>query len=160
MAKLQVLGLELKPPTPLELPPQGELVKTEEIPQEYEALCKELGMTSIPIIAARLGLRIYNEKEVHAYLDKKMDYWLWFPLRQVDAVKNFSFHDSDRPYRKAVPLAVLKTVKAITDEVPHAKFFISDEAYLSDFKDPFLMVTPDEGRTRFIVERWDEPSFR
>lgn len=62
-------------------------------------------------------------------------------------------------YAKPVPLPVLLTIEAIQQRVPDALFFVSDEARrMPERVDPFLMVLV--AGERYIVERWDEPSFR
>jgi hypothetical protein len=90
--------------------------------------------------------------------------WGWRPLRAQDQTaghtnsKNGTIQRGAAPYGKPIPYPVLLTVKAIRDEFPTAKFFVSDEMHAERIPDPFLMV--EIGGERFIVERWDEPSFR
>ena len=130
---------------------------SEQPTEEYYEMCKKLGVITIPVLVGRLGLRIYDSEEVKNYLNEKFIRWLWYPLRAADVVQGF---DTEIIYKKPVPFAVLKTVESILAECPTMKFFISDESRKSDEKDPFLLITNDNGHTRFIIERWDEPSFR
>ena len=63
-------------------------------------------------------------------------------------------------YSKPVPYPVLLTVDRISTEFPDAGFWVSDEAIvLKDVvKDPFLLV--DYAGENFIIEKWDEPTFK
>lgn len=64
-------------------------------------------------------------------------------------------------YAKPVPMPVLATVARLLEKVPDAKFFISDETTLAErFKDPFLAVQLPGSEELYVIERWDEPSFR
>jgi hypothetical protein len=139
---------------------------------------------------ATKGFPVYDYAEVAAYLTdqygppvprevKPTDWdqrrfsatWGWRPLRQADASRGAGIniwgfqHNGvvmigSAPYHKAVPLPVLLTARDIVREFPDAQFFVSDEIRPQDIPllDPFLMVTV-AGKS-FIVERWDEPSFR
>lgn len=63
------------------------------------------------------------------------------------------------PYQKPIPMPVLLTAQAIKRAFPDARFYVSDEVHERDaIRDPFLLVR-FEG-VSYIVERWDEPSFR
>lgn len=68
-------------------------------------------------------------------------------------------------YAKPLPLPVLLTAKEVVTAFPSAKCFISDdmsrESYQAGLRpvlDPFLLVVIED--ERFIIERWDEPSYR
>jgi hypothetical protein len=132
-----------------------------EFDAEYHQLYTKLGIG--------LGLPTYPINSVTRYLDSKFPLaagvkgWVWVPIRYKDKVKGFSFNDVDsRTYTKPIPFPVLKTIDEIQTAHPEAKFFISDERQRGDNteKDPFLLVTLDDGRTLNVIERWDEPSFR
>jgi hypothetical protein len=126
--------------------------------QEYAELSAKLGITSFSITYP-----VYPLTDVIKYLDSKFgeSRWVWVPLRCKDIVKARDFNDTDkRTYIKPIPFPVLKTIEEIEIKYPQAKFFISDEKYAGDEKDPFLMFTIDDGLTLNVVERWDEPSFR
>lgn len=131
--------------------------------EEYFALCVKLGVV--------LDMPTYPLHDVTRYLDAKFGHssygptekpnWVWVPLRHRDIITERSFNDTDqRIYTKPIPYPVLKTIESIQERWPEAKFFISDERYASDEKDPFLMFTVNEARTIHVVERWDEPKFR
>ena len=127
-----------------------------DVNEEYQALAVKLGIG--------LAVPTYDLSAVLAYLDAKYggrDDWRWVPVRGRDIVRTKDFNDvTSRTYSKPIPYAVLKTIDEIETQYPEARFFISDERYESDVKDPFLMVTMDEGTTLYVVERWDEPAFR
>lgn len=62
-------------------------------------------------------------------------------------------------YGKPIPYPVLLTIKKIADAFPNTAFWVSDEAKrISAPLDPFLLVR-HSGKS-YIVERWNEPSFR
>lgn len=63
-------------------------------------------------------------------------------------------------YNKPIPYPVLLTVKKIADAFPEATFWVSDEAKVVPVPvlDPFLGVRYAD--KFWIIERWDEPSFR
>lgn len=112
----------------------------------------------------------------------------WCPFRSIDrrAALDFTGLGNGRflsgIYNKAVPLAVLLTIDKIEEAMKSAvekpAFFISD--YEARRPDPFLLVTvPSLGLSQysepdgtgtflrarpepscFVIERWDEPSFR
>lgn len=137
---------------------------------------------------AEAGLRRYDRKAVAAYLDhlwgcartipiagqfsNRHVPWGWRPLRVADVTDGagsmiFSPTNTNRilvgvePYNKPVPLPVLLTVQRLLAAEPSAKFYVSDllqEHEQPANRDPFLMVVV--GGEAFIVERWDEPSFR
>jgi hypothetical protein len=131
-----------------------------EFDAEYYQLYTKLGIG--------LGLPTYPLSSVISYLDSKFPPadnlnkgWVWVPLRHKDIVKGRSFNDTEnRTYTKPIPFPVLKTIDEIQTAHPEAKSFISDERQTSDNKDPFLLVTLDDGRTLNVIERWDEPSYR
>lgn len=166
-----ILGLSIAPQKPRIVLAAPSLIEGSAPDADYFELAKKLGVpTNLQGVIQHLNLRVYNTQHVVQYLDEAFRSvaethgwehgWVWRPLRKKDAVTSRSFNESADPYTKAVPYAVLKTVEAIQEHCPTAKFFVSDERRRSDEKDPFLMVTADEGRTLFIVERWDEPKFR
>ena len=119
------------------------------------------------------GLGNYSLARVEAYLDDqfgKPEYykatWGWRSLRSGDqdqVTDHKHVGENGRIFRSGiyqgrVPYPVLETVERIAAAVPGVYFFISDRA-LPGEGDPFLMVTAP-GMNHFIVERWDEPSFR
>lgn len=137
---------------------------------------------------AAAGLRCYDRKAVAAYLDHQWGRarwvrddsgfnsrhrhipWCWRPLRDRDRVEThliFGVSETDQllssvaPYNKPVPLPVLLTVQRLLAAEPAARFYVSDQLKSHEQpanRDPFLMVVV--GGEAFIVERWDEPSFR
>lgn len=135
------------------------------------------------------GILVYPMPKVHAYLtgqygaEKKDEdrsswtgmvaTWVWHPLRSADQNESATNWDARRQtrhskngsvareqsvYGKPLPLPVLLTVEKIATRFPDALFFVSDEYHAPPIMDPFLMVL--YGGEQFVVERWDEPSFR
>lgn len=126
------------------------------------------------------GIRIYDLKKVEAYMDrltrKSKTSWTWFPLRQHD-VKSIRPVDLNFPgrgrygwelragtfsmavYKEAVPYPVLLTVEKLVERLGEdVNFFV---AALNRDLDPFLGVRhKDAPDVMFVIERWDEPSFR
>lgn len=149
--------------------------------ETYRGVATELGLNTAPMDAERFkgwiterGLRVYDRADVQEYLHCKYQVpvgnithdvkWGWRPLRAADRLKaprpetNGSVQRSTKPYAKAIPYPVLLTIRDIHQAFPDARFFVSDEFYAERIPDPFLMV--EIGHEQFIVERWDEQSFR
>jgi hypothetical protein len=148
---------------------------------EYRALVADLGMSAVPLDTERFkafvvanGLTVYNRADVDEYLHHKYALvttnvtarvvWGYRPLRELDRTAghtdsaNGHLQRGAPAYSKPIPYPVLLTVKAIRDAFPAARFFVSDEMHAERIPDPFLLV--EIGSEQFIVERWDEPSFR
>jgi hypothetical protein len=146
--------------------------------QSYNQLASKLGVRSRAGIAsskllgvlAEESIHVYDLARVEAYLDKK-GYWGWFPLRKKDAqystrvrrVTHTSYSSlygaaQSNVYVLPVPYPALLTVDRIVNRC-EATFFV---AALQDFPDPFLVaISLEEGSpSMFVIERWDEPSFR
>lgn len=134
------------------------------------------------------GTRLYDQSKVNAFLTdqfgaeipategQRQHYgihtiatWGWRALRRVDVEGGGGgWHNPSSNgahigglYNKPLPLPVLLTVKEVAARFPSAMFFVSDEVHSSDLRrvdDPFLLVLIE--RTRFIIERWDEPGYR
>jgi hypothetical protein len=134
------------------------------------------------------GTRIYDKAKVAAFLtdqygsekvltsDEQRNWgiatlatWGWRGLRRADAIHSESWggnpHTNGRmiagQYTKPVPLPVLLTVKDVSARFPDAHFYVSDDVTTGDLRrgdDPFLLVIIE--RTNFIIERWDEPTYR
>lgn len=85
--------------------------------------------------------------------------WLWHPLRAVDKTDNFTYRNGSKAaqiYPHPVPVEVLMTVdKIVMDLGARPKFYVTK---VQNFSDPFLGVTA--GGQMFVIERWDEPTFR
>lgn len=139
---------------------------------------------------AEMGLCIYERAKVEGYLTSKFGAekrvegvgrsatWVWRPMRTADITRDDATHGIivfDFPplstngtiqyfgpsYDKAVPMPVLHTVKRVLERIPKARFFVSDETSLAErFRDPFLAVMLPDHVGLFVIERWDEPSFR
>jgi hypothetical protein len=185
----QLLPSEYEPvPTATrERPPAKEPTTTtidpgEAIDAEYAALVADLGLSSVAMDLARFkdwlhtsGLQVYQREEVQEYLHTKYKVpvgnitskvlWGWRPLRQADQIItravvyiNGEVQRGAPPYAKPIPMPVLLTVKAVRDLVPSAHFFVSDELQAERIPDPFLLV--EIGSESFVIERWDEPTFR
>ena len=124
---------------------------------------------------AESGLPCYNHDEVHTYLLRKAPFDtnnrrmfpVWVNIAHCDydakryayntATGSYESSRTDSSYRKAIPEAVLMTIVKIKNEFPTAEFFVSDYATQKPV-DPFLMVRYEN--VMYIIERWDEPSFR
>jgi hypothetical protein len=124
----------------------------------------------------------YDYKTVAEYLCKvfRRESWGWYPLRSIDHSKtlwrpatlhaihndvNFTKITSHSGfmqssfYTKPVPLPVLETIATLNKAVgPSLRCYVSDVVQV--WADPFLLVMVYGGSRVFIVERWDEPSFR
>lgn len=163
-------------PVPVRMEPEVLAIDT-----EYHRVAQKLGLA----IGARerawarlqpLVETVYEEGKVSAYLKKIAprtqefdgeDYYMrrcnvaWVNLLEVGTLldEDFSPYKSTPPvqYTKAVPFPALLTVERIKETIPEAGFYVSDFIEVPR-ADPFLLVVV--GGERFIVERWDEPSFR
>lgn len=123
------------------------------------------------------GLGFFSYEKVEAYLDNMFGKarhrysptWGWRPLRPEDQGKlSRDRADVDRnpnngflggTYQKAVPMPVLLTVQRVFEAVPDVYFYVSDQVVVNGQTDPFLSVSA-VGMTMYVIERWDEPSFR
>ncbi len=149
----------------------------EDIREEYNRVARKVGAqvrVSGKDHALRNSLRglvipVYDRAKVEKYMDARGT-WGWYALNA-----NFVYKENIRrvtpinyatrygamvreAYPRQIPLPVLLTVEKIMDQHPTAEFYV---AALHDFPDPFLGVRlPEEPDEFFIVERWDEPSFR
>jgi hypothetical protein len=149
-----------------------ELEKTEL--EEYASLCEELGIVDcsdlltekLKAVLLEENIHVYNSRQVYEFLDQEIgDDWEWRGLRPQDVKelggwKSVSYRKiafSKQPYRGAVPLPVLLTVKKVSSACPDVYFYVSSPK--GDDGDPFLMVTA-KNIGSYIIERWDEPNFR
>jgi hypothetical protein len=143
----------------------------------YNQLAQKLGVISRAGIAsaellavlAEESIAIYDRDRVEAYMDKK-GYWGWFPLRHDDVRYSNSIGrvtHNDHPsiygggksdiYRPPVPYPVLVTVGRIWERTHNCAFFV---AAPDIHPDPFLGAMALEDSAMYVIERWDEPSFR
>lgn len=157
-----------------------EIPEEEQTLMDYVALAKELGITSAQVaeMELRLWLRaeaihVYDMESVKLYMDEKVrkekpgHNWAWRGLREADhhrqiaranPAQNRSSIPWPSPYPHAVPMPVLLTVKRILERFKDAvSFYVTD--YQVQKPDPFLAVQLHDSPL-FVVERWDEPSFR
>jgi hypothetical protein len=168
------------PPVPVSSPVR--VMEDGSAPSEYKALAAKLGVQSRAM--SKLEMREFLAEEcVSAYdVHKVMEYmnglverekkssgdgslhWVWKPLRQRDSatIKGHwtlaGIPFSEEVYPHEVPYPVLLTVKKLTDKFgDRVCFHVSD--YKSSRPDPFLMASIDT-YSAFVIERWDEPSFR
>lgn len=165
--------------------PEAKAVSLVELPDaDYLKLCRELGIEVAEVREAKLRsfladnfIECYDGGEVDAYLKRKAieetgtpyGRWYWRPLRQRDgalrarrigytaSLANVGSANTNLPYDKPVPYPVLLTVKKLAAFDDTLEFYVSD--YEVKRPDPFLMVT-GKGLPEFIIERWDEPSYR
>lgn len=149
---------------------------------DYRVLAAKLGIRNAALdnanfreFLAEEGIMVYPMGKVDEYLraraaaDSRNDgltgtvTWCWRPLRGRDASamsggSGANGRISPIVYAHPVPYPVLLTVDKIQSRFgDQVQFFVSD--YEVRRPDPFLMVT-GEGLERYVVERWDEPSFR
>jgi hypothetical protein len=147
----------------------------EEPDQEYIELSKRLGINKIPLQLIELArvirevcIGVYEYDAVTRYLDgqverkrkNRFDYtdWNWHPIKSSNGFwSGWPNHVSADVYNKPIPMPVMLTIDRIESLYPSARFYVSD---IRDVKDPFLAVTVDGADTFFVIERWDEPSFR
>ncbi len=149
-----------------------------EFSAEYERVAAKVGVLRRPIqtTSAKLievlkeeGIDVYPLAKVEKYLDSK-GYWYWFPLNhntvRVDEFNRETAHDhvtifggvKRQVFNQPIPLPVLLTTERILDRLgDQVSFWVAATG-----KDPFLAVTlnSDESNKLFVIERWDEPSFR
>jgi len=155
---------------------------------EHQRLAAKLGVRTISGTGVRalvsvleeIGARIYDFDQVEAFMTKKAEdarrEWHWYPLRASDQnvirtqdterrrIGDYSWSRdsgsfSTQLYPEIVPLPVLMTADSIVEKLgDKVSFYV---AALGEKIDPFLGVrlksAPDQ---MFVVERWDEPSFR
>jgi hypothetical protein len=144
---------------------------------DYRALSQQLGVNTIPLRLCELAqivreetLGIYPYPSVASYLDQqvaalsqgkanrwKTYEWHWRPVKQYSSYRHGSHHFSPEVYNKPIPPEVLPTLARLVKRMPEAEFYVSD---VEQFQDPFLAVTVPGSDTLFVIERWDEPSFR
>lgn len=164
-------------PLPTSHPARGPRITNEEM-DEYIKVAEEVGVDSCTDLTSERLLRCLREENIHifdteavyAYLDNKLgNDWEWRGLRTKDAQhlagwhvkkseKNREISFSREPYRGAVPLPVLLTVKKILQVLPEDVYFYVSAPKDND-GDPFLCVTSRWLGT-YIIERWNEPNFR
>jgi hypothetical protein len=156
--------------------------------QQHQRLAAKLGVRTVQgtgtadlvVVLKEMGARLYDFDKVENFMSEKADKlrraWHWYPLRERDkAVLRRQDLERDRLaeyswqresgsfspqiYPDLVPLPVLITVDSLVEKLDdRVSFYIGA---LGEKIDPFLGVrlnsAPD---TMFVVERWDEPSFR
>ena len=96
------------------------------------------------------GITVYNAKAVERYMNSVTpndSRWEWVSVGS---------------YTKAIPEAVLMTMAKIRDAYPLAVFDVTEITWHPRAIDPFLRVALTRGPDYpwFIIERWDEPTFR
>lgn len=146
----------------------------EEFRDQYNETAKRIGIKArihtearLTEILHELSLTAYDRAKVERYMDKK-GYWHWYPLRVSDKnpgalqmrVTQSSYPRiygsvEDYMYVEAIPYPVLQTISQVLEKSPEVNFFV---AALDKNPDPFLAVVL--GGEAYIIERWDEPSFR
>lgn len=146
---------------------------------EYVKLSKEMKVNSIPLALARLEailqeetLGVYDYDKVVAYLDeqarrltresrKRGEYvnfeWKWKCVLDCQYSYDAVLHISSDTYPEPIPMPVLLTMQRIAKRIPGVEFYVS---HIRAFKDPFLAVTVKGAEKLYVIERWDEPSFR
>lgn len=158
---------------PVSKPSRASQLESEER-KEYISLCEEIGYTNctdltrekLKAVLHEENIHVYDGNDVVKYLDQELgNDWEWRGLRQVD-VDHLVGHSmtssrlvpfSKEPYRGAIPVPVLLTIRKVQKAVPEVFFYIS--APKGNDGDPFLMVT-NKWLGCYIIERWNEPGFR
>ena len=160
-------------------PSRSLAVSVEEPSEEYVQLSHRLGINTIPLRLVELAkvvreetLGIYPYEDVARYLDKQIEKlassrsetwrflheWRWRPVKDYSSRHYRSGSQFDtRVYSKPIPPEILPTIARIVDRCPDAEFYVTD---VQELKDPFLGVTVPGSDTLFVIERWDEPTFR
>jgi hypothetical protein len=148
---------------------------------EYRRIADKIGWKSDSVVEERFrhffaenGMTVFPFEKVETFLDSEFGVakdgaptWYWRPLREKDMQAKLSMNDehdgkngqinNDAWYQMEVPLPVLMTIEKVHDEIPEACFYISESV---EEGDPFLMVTAPGWVEVFVIERWNEPSFR
>ena len=177
-------GIEPTPPQPISV--EAELDQEERA--EYARIAAEVGFHPgalvreglLGYLAAR-NIPVFPYAKAKNYLDRKFgekgchywqQKWGWRPLRNIDLGKVGLVPASKRedvangrfvfevPYQGPVPLEVLYLVKDISEAVPGAYFFISDQ--MRDYDpvgDPFLAASCPGLAEMIVIANWDEPGF-
>jgi hypothetical protein len=160
-------------------PTRSVAVTVDEPSEEFVQLSQQLGINKIPLRLVELArvvreetMGVYPYEDVVRYLDKQVGKlagvrserwrsfyeWRWHPAKEYSSRHYRSASHFDFIiYNKPIPQEVLSTIARIVDRIPDAEFYVSD---VQEFKDPFLGVTVPGSDTLFVIERWDEPSFR
>lgn len=147
--------------------------------EEYVQISKKLGINKIPLRLLELAkvvreetLGVYSYEEVARYLDKQVEKlasarleswrsfyeWRWHPVKEYSSRHyRAGSHFETSIYNKPIPPEVLPTIAKIVERFPDAEFYVTD---IREYKDPFLGVTVPGSETLFVIERWNEPSFR
>lgn len=165
--------------------PKAKLLETQTVieppTEEYRALAAKIGLR---VLTAKQSLRqvlhdetipVYDLRRVESYMRRvtpRGKDWGWRACREHDVLSRMHYGSSNGSfiagiYAHPLPFPVLHTIERVSAACPEALFFVSD--YEAVRPDPFLMVTmyPVDHRlweatpeTCFVIERWDEPSFR
>lgn len=180
------LSLErVESPAPHQLPiPEKHAVAVQEQPDsDYLRLVEKLGIRSAAILTVKLEailadefIPVFDYEKVEQYLNNeclkraqaqalaqaqdRLSYtsWCWKPVRAEDRKGTSGMPRVTRQlYQQAIPGEVLLTMERIAAKLPEAKFFVSE---IVDVADPFLAVTVKGANKLWVIERWDEPSFR
>lgn len=163
----------VKPPKPA----PAELRIDGEERNQYLELAKSLGlMETAPILSeAILGvlveenIHIYDNVQVAEFLNTQLGFeeWEWRGVRpkDVEHLKGWFSHlgkyrvpYSSRVNSQPIPLPVLMTMQKVLDKLPDVHFYVSCKKEPSN-DDPFLCIS-GKNLGVFIIERWDEPSYR
>lgn len=168
--------LSLITPIPKKSPVSMPIEQDKEFGNDYNRISKKLGLThgvatELSLLATVLSeenIQVYDRAKVERYMDRQ-GYWNWFPLRDQDkrevgritphAYSRIYGGTESRKYAEPIPYPVLLTIEKIIDRVgDEACFYV---AALNRNPDPFLCVcSTKNAREVYVIERWDEPSFR
>lgn len=164
-------------PMPSTYEPRVPKIDGEEM-EAYVKLCEEIGIDCCTDLTREKLLKCFREENIHvynfdqvvAYLDDKLGSdWEWRGMRTVDVnhlndkwhiqetKKHRRVEFASEPYRGAIPMPVLLTVRKIQQAVPDVYFYVSSRK--DQDGDPFLMVT-NRWLYTYVIERWNEPNFR
>lgn len=143
----------------------------------YEQAAASAGVVNIALLNGKLDvaiadlhLPVYGFSNVRSFLNQEFkgnENWCWRPLRKVDQDAHITYGDTPadqkiqridngQVYSGAVPIAVLKTVDAIAQVVPQARFYVSESTAVGD---PFLNVLIVGGNS-YVIAQWDKPSYQ
>lgn len=161
----------IKSPVVVEPPEEADFIES------YARVATKLGVvsytpaanaTTLATFLNKEFIQVYDRAMVERYMDKK-GYWGWFQLTAKTRIMNIArvtptdYHalfgtSSNGLYTEPVPLPVLLAAERIADNFHDAQFFVAAQ---QKHPDPFLGVCLlSEPRGFYIIERWDEPSFR
>ena len=116
-------------------------------PYDYKAVCFYMHE-----VVQQLNSAQDQGSSTWATVHRMQHEWRWSPLRKCDGKKS-------ELYTKPIPEPVLLTVAGLVERFGERVVLEISDLYTMPKPDPFLAVSV-RGGERYVIERWDEPSFR